>query len=160
MSGFTFPLEAALRQRERQEQVAQRALAETISAYGAAMAARQRLERERAMAAAGTTTHLGGAAGSALAPQTRMSALYYLDRCAQALRQQHGVIVQWEQEVQRRRAQLVEASQRKRALERLRERRAQEYDRSLQRRLDAQLDELVTLRYQRATRDGEPDHAD
>ena len=146
---FTFPLEAALRQRARQEQVAQVALAQTVTAYAAAVAGEDSLKRQRERAARQAES-LPGRMGEPFSAPARMNALYFLDRGAASIRRQHGAVEQWEQEVRRQRALLVEAAQRRRALERLRERRKQAFDLTARRRLEGQLDELVTMRHGRA----------
>ncbi len=152
---FRFSLEAALTQRRAQETSARRELARTLHDYAAATASEQALRQARTHAAG-----WNGASDAAFDGPARMSALYYLDRCAEAIRRQHGIVEQWEMQVEQRRAGVVDASRRRRALERLRERRLDDYNRDAQRRLDAQIDEMATLRYVRRDSDGESDDAD
>ena len=147
---FTFTLDAALQQRIRQEQAVQVALARTIAARGEAAALLDRLRQEQERVALATTP-----TGAAMDGEGRMNTLYYLDRTRHVVEQQRRVVAQWEGEIGRVRALLAQATQRRRALERLRERRHDEYKQELQRRLDNQLDELVTLRYRGPAGPGE-----
>lgn len=148
-TSFTFSLDAALKQRTRDEQMARLALAQTISAYAGAAESAEVLKRARKQAMSDDEAG-AGAGDEVFNTDTRICALLFLDRGAESIRRQHGVVEHWENEVRQRRAMLVEASQRRRSIERLRERRKREYDAALQRRLDGQIDELVTTRYRRA----------
>lgn len=151
--GFTFTLEAALRQRVHQEQEIQIALARLVAGHGEALAHLDHLDGLRVQA------HQAAETGTALDPEARMNALYYLDRCAHVVEQQRGIVAQWEQEVQRVRALLVDASRRRRGLEKLRERRRQEFEVENQRRAALQLDELVTMRHARTMAEREQGYA-
>jgi flagellar export protein FliJ len=66
------------------------------------------------------------------------------------MHQQQALLSQWENEVRRIQQVAVQAAARRKALEKLRERRAQEYHDHEQHRAEQELDELVTLRYARA----------
>lgn len=147
---FTFTLDAALQQRVRQEQAVQVALARTIAARGEAMALLDQLRHERERIELAATP-----LGAPLNGEGRMNTLYYLDRARHGIEQQRRVVAQWDGEIERVRGLLAQATHRRRALERLRERRHEEYKQELQRRLDNQLDELVTLRYRGPAGPGE-----
>lgn len=140
---FTFPLAAALRQRVRQEEEIQISLARLARGYADALTQLGLLEQMHARARRDVD------AVTTIDPEARMNALYYVDRCALLVEQQRQIAAQWEAEVQRVRGLLVAASQRRRALERLHERRRQEFDAELRRQAELQLDELVTLRHGR-----------
>lgn len=150
---FRFSLEAALRQRACHEQEIQIALAQLVTGHGAALAHLDHLEQLRVQARRNIV-----AAGALLEPEARMNELYYGDRCTHVVHQQRQVVAQWEQEVQRVRMLLVAASQRRRALERLRERRHREFTTEMQRRMDLQLDELVTQRHGNPANEREQRH--
>ena len=146
---FTFSLEAALRQRVRQEEEIQISLARLTTGHDAALTQLRLLDEMH------TRARRDVDAVVAIDPETRMNALYYVDRCAHLVRQQRQIAAQWEAETGRVRGLLVAASQRRRALERLRERRRAEFDAKLRRHAELQLDELVTLRHGRT---GEKEH--
>lgn len=142
--GFRFRLEAALRQREREEQAAQRALfqAAQVHAHAQEEAARQRgaLEHER---------RTGPAPGDAFEMERRIALLLHLDRAGRRLEQQEQVVQQHAREVERMRDQLRQASMRTHALERLRERQKAAYAREEERRMIQELDEHGALRFAR-----------
>lgn len=139
---FTFTLEAALQRRRRQEQDAQVALAGAVAARRTAAALLDQMQREQTGVELAATP-----LGESMDGERRMNTLYYLDRGRHAIEQQRHVVAWCDGEVGRARGVLMQAMHRRRALEQLRERRHEEYEQELQRRLDNQLDELVTLRY-------------
>lgn len=142
---FTFRLEAPLRQRVRHEQAMQMALANAMQTYHEAIrvadeTAETHRQAQRDAAATGAVTDWA----------VRTNLLYYLDRLGRQLEQQRRIAGQCETEVARIQGLVVEAAQRRRALERLRERQEEEYTLELVRRQDHELDEGATLRYARA----------
>lgn len=139
---FTFSLEAALQRRKRQEQDAQVALAGAISARGEAMMRLAELERD--------VNHIELAMsplGAALDGEGRLNTLYYLERVRHAVERQRRVVAWCDGEVDRARGVVMQAAHRRSALERLRERRYDDYQQAMGRRMQNELDELVTLRY-------------
>ncbi len=141
---FSFPLDAALRQRTREEQTAQLAYAHAIQVRQAARAA---LDTLRARAADGgrETTH----AGEPMDMAGRMLRLLYLDQAELQARRQEQVIAQQEEAVTQTQQALLRAATRRRALERLRERRLEEYTAADQTQAEKELDERTTMRYVR-----------
>ncbi len=154
MTRFTFPLEAALQQRVRQEQAVQVELARAALEHSAALERLDALQQERA-----ALGHAAVGAGARVDVEARMNVLYYADRCALSIEEQTRVVRAREEEIGRVRGQLVEAAARRRALERLREKRRLDYEARLNRLLESQLDELVTVRHA-AARHGEQTDAD
>lgn len=141
---FAFRLDAALKQRVRQEEAAQVVLAQAVQAHGVAVTevtrSEQALHQERAGALARSGT---------LNTQARENLLYYLDRAERLIHQQRLVVQQRAQMCQRLQTVLLQASARRKALENLRERRLQEFQLEEQHRSDRALDEQATLRYMR-----------
>jgi len=143
--GFRFRLEAALQHRVRLEQTAQLVLSRTVQGRNAAAAELARLQQELAGA-----RRRPAPVGVGFDCDIRMSQLYYMDRLAQRIQQQQVVLGKRDAEVRSARDLLVQASARRKALERLRERRQLEFD-DLAQQLEAkQLDELTMPRYARS----------
>ena len=139
---FIFSLEAALQRRKRQEQDAQVALAGAIGARRDAAARLAALERDLDQIELARSPQ-----GATLDGEGRLNTLYYLDRSRHAVEQQRRVVAWCDGEVNLARGVVLQAAHRRRALERLRERRYDEYQEEQQRRIQSQLDELITLRY-------------
>jgi len=139
---FVFRLDAALRQRAREEQDARMGLARAMGAQAAAQAELEALARA-----------LLGAAGAAVGtgapfdPASRINALYYRDRTERQVEGQRRVVGQRARETESARALLAQVTRRRRVLERLRERREREFLAERNRRMMVDMDELVTLRY-------------
>ncbi len=109
---FVFRLEAALRQRLREEQTVQVALARAVAAV--------ELARRVDELASANRTMVG--LGEVFDPQYRMNALYYIERLRQAVWQQEELIARVDGEVTRIRELLLTAALQRRALEKLKER--------------------------------------
>ena len=152
MTRFTFPLEAALQQRVRQEQAVQVELARAALEHDAALERLDALQQERA-----TIGYTTVGAGASVDVEARMNTLYYADRCALLVDEQTRVVRAHEGEIERVRGLLVEAAARRRALERLREKRRCDYEARLNRLLESQLDELVTVRHTAARHEEQTD---
>jgi flagellar FliJ protein len=146
---FRFRLDAALRQRERQEQAAQLAVLRVMRRRQTEVTEVERLHRQLSLAVVAPARADGRFDGEA-----RLSQLLFMDRGRLQLLRQQQVLAQWEAELSRLAALLRQASARKKALERLRERRRAEYDLDAQRRQDREADEMVTLRFGRSTHGG------
>jgi flagellar export protein FliJ len=152
---FTFRLDAVLQHRVRGEQTAQLTLARAIAARIAATRQLERALREL-QGAHDSVTMLGN---QTFDPPGRMNTLYYLDRLEQSIQQQRLRLDQLATDEARARELLVQASQSRQTLERLRDRKEQEA-RQCQLLLAArQLDDLVTSRYVPVPQEGEPTHA-
>lgn len=146
---FVFRLEAALRQRERDEQGVQVELARVAAWRREAMAelAARRDELARA-------TGIVAGLGEAFDPVGRMNVLYYVDRARQAVRQQETIVARCEGEVSRVQEVLRAAAARRRALERLKERQERRFYDDIARRAEKDLDELVVARHGRVAASG------
>jgi len=142
--GFRFRLDAALQQRARQEQTLQIALANALQIQTSVQYALDQMRRQLAAAQQDTT-----APGSVFGLEQRMHLLLHVDRANRHVHQQQLLVQQRAQEVQSVHQQLIQASARRRALERLREHQQEEYARDQQRRENNELDEQGTLRYAR-----------
>jgi len=143
-SGFRFRLDAALQQRARQEQALQIALANALQLQTSVQQALEHMRRQLADAQQSTT-----APGSIFGLEQRMHLLLHVDRANRQVHQQNLLVEQHAQEVQSVHQQLIQASARRRTLERLREHQKDEYVRDLQRRENNELDEQGTMRYAR-----------
>ncbi len=141
---FRFSLDVALQHRKRLEQTAQLALFRMI-----------RARNEMAAELSRMTNLLHGSAkhsawyGGPVDASSRMNQLIFVDRTVQQVKQLTAQLQQWDAQVQRARNALREASQRRMALERLRERRHEEFDELERQAMDRELDELTTMRYAR-----------
>ena len=143
---FKFTLDTALKHRERLEQNAQLALARTVQGRNAVVAEISRLQTVRQSAAKHANWYGGPADAS-----SRMTQLIFLDRSVQQIGHLVAQVRQWDERIRQARAALLEASQRRMALERLRERRQLEYGELQRQVMDRDLDELSTMRYARQT---------
>jgi flagellar export protein FliJ len=143
---FKFSLDTALQHRKRLEQNAQLALARTVQGRNAVVAEIARLQTVRRGAARHSNWY-----GGPVDASSRMNQLIFLDRSVQQIGQLLTQVRQWDERIQRARAALLEASQRRMALERLRERRLLEYGELQRQIMDRDLDELSTMRYARQT---------
>ncbi|HVA90296.1 MAG TPA: flagellar FliJ family protein [Chloroflexota bacterium] len=141
---FTFSLDAALRQRTREEQTAQMAYAHAAQSRQAARAA---LDALRARAVEGG--HEATRSGAPMDMVGRMQQLLYLDQADLQVRRQEQVVAQQEAVVTQAQQALLHAATRRRALERLRERRLEEYTVADQTHAEKELDERTTMRYVR-----------
>ena len=141
---FVFQLEAALRQRLREEQTVQVALAR---AAGARAAAAAELARRADELASANRTMVG--LGEVFDPQYRMNALYYIERLRQAVWQQEELIARVDGEVTRIRDLLLTAALRRRALEKLKERQESRFHADMAQKMERDIDELTTARYVR-----------
>ena len=141
---FTFSLEAALRQRTREEQAAQMAFARAVQAGHAAQAV---LEALRARVAEGGRE--GEGAGTPMDTVGRMHQLLYLDHADLQARRQEQVVVQHSAAVTAAQQALLQAATRRRAIERLRERRLEDYTAAERSAIAKELDERTTMRYAR-----------
>lgn len=141
---FVFRLEAALRQRVREEQTVQVALARAAGARAVAAAELARREGELASV---NRTMVG--LGEVFDPQYRMNALYYIERLRQAVWQQEDLIARVDVEVTRIRGLLLTAALRRRALEKLKERQESRFHADIAHKMERDIDELTTARYAR-----------
>jgi flagellar export protein FliJ len=141
---FVFRLEAALRQRLREEQTVQVALAR---ASGARAVAAVELARRVDELASANRTMVG--LGEVFDPQYRMNALYYIERLRQAVWQQEDLIARVDGEVARIRDLLLTAALQRRALEKLKERQESRFRADVMQKMERDIDELTTARYVR-----------
>jgi flagellar export protein FliJ len=141
---FTFSLDAALRQRTRAEQGARMAHAQAVQAGQTAQAA---LDALRASVAEGR--HEMARSGAPMDMVGRMHQLLYLDQADLQARRQEQVVAQHMAAVTEAQQALLHAATRRRALERLRERRLENYTAAEQSNIDKELDERTTMRYAR-----------
>jgi len=139
---FVFRLEAALRQRLREEQTVQVALARASAARTAAAAELARREEELAY---GNSPMVGW--GEVFNPEYRMNALYYIERQRQAVWQQEALVARIDGEVTRIRELLLAAALQRRALEKLKERQESRFRAELMGKMERDIDELTTARY-------------
>lgn len=146
---FRFSLDVALQHRKRLEQNAQLALFRCIQSRNVMAAEVTRMENVLRAA-----EHSAAWPGGTVDASSRMNQLIYLDRTAQHVKQLTNQLQQWDEQVRRARAALRETSQRRMALERLRERRRLEYDELQRQIMDRELDELSTMRYARLADQG------
>lgn len=141
---FTFSLEAALRQRTREEQAARTAYAQAVQAGQAAQAI---LEVLRARTTEGGRE--GGRSGIPMDMVGRMHQLLYLDQTDLQARRQEQVVAQHTAAVTEAQQALLHAATRRRAIERLRERRLEDYTAAERSAIAKELDERTTMRYAR-----------
>ncbi len=146
---FVFRLEAALRQRLREEQTVQVALAR---ASGARAVAAVELARRVDELASANRTMVG--LGEVFDPQYRMNALYYIERLRQAVWQQEELIARVDGEVTRIRELLLTAALQRRALEKLKERQESRFRADVMQKMERDIDELTTARYVRPVMTG------
>jgi len=146
---FVFRLEAALRQRLREEQAVQVALARAAGARAAAAAELARREDELASA----NRMIVGLDG-AFDPGYRMNALYYIERQRQAVWQQEALVARVDGEVARIRELLLAAALQRRALEKLKERQESRFRADMMQKMERDIDELTTARYVRPVTTG------
>ncbi len=146
---FVFRLEAALRQRLREEQTVQVALAR---ASGARVVAEAELARRVDELASANRTMVG--LGEVFDPQYRMNALYYIERLRQAVWQQEELIARVDGEVTRIRELLLTAALQRRALEKLKERQESRFRADVMQKMERDIDELTTARYVRPVMTG------
>jgi flagellar export protein FliJ len=150
---FRFSLDVALQHRTRLEQDAQLALFRIVQGRSALVAEISRLEEDIKRFAKHTDWYNGPVDAA-----SRMNQLVFLDRTAQHIKQRTAQLKMWDEQVQRARCVLRDASARRKALERLRERRKLEYEGLQRQAMDHELDELSTMRYARmADQGGEVD---
>lgn len=150
---FRFSLEVALQHRIRLEQNAELSLSRAVQGRAALAAEISRVQEE-----AKRTANHGHWYGGPIDAASRMNQLIFMDRTVQHVKQLLAQLQQRDEQVQRARSALREASSRRRALERLRERRKLEHDELQRQVLDHELDELTTMRYARlADQGGEVD---
>jgi flagellar export protein FliJ len=142
---FTFRLDAALRQRVHAEQTAQLAYARAVQEGRAALAALNALR-----GLVGESRREGIGPGMAIDPEGRMSLLLFVDQASQRARRQEQVVAERKAATDRAQEILLQAAARRRALERLRERRLEEFMTEERLRTDHELDEQTTLRYARS----------
>jgi len=141
---FVFRLEAALRQRLREEQTVQVALARAAAARTTAAAELARREEELAQ----INSPMVGL-GEVFDPRYRMNALYYIERQRQAVWQQEALVARIDGEVTRIRELLLAAALQRRALEKLKERQESRFRAELMGKMERDIDELTTARYMR-----------
>jgi flagellar export protein FliJ len=139
---FSFRLDAALRQRVREEQTAQMVYARAAQAV---LAARSVLDTLRDQATEGRRESI--APGAVMNTVGRMHVLLYLDQADLNARRQEQVVASRIGEVEEARQALLHAATRRRALERLRERRLEEHTAEDRLQLEKELDERTTMRY-------------
>lgn len=152
--GFRFRLQAALQQREREEQTAQLALHRAAQAYVHAQAEAERL---RALLEDERRAHARPAGTFEL--HRRMYLLLHLDHAARQVAQQQQIVQQQAQELDRARDLLRQAAARTRTLERLRDRQREEFTRQEERRMNQELDEHGALRFARLPHERGDEHA-
>ncbi|MGH2343659.1 MAG: flagellar FliJ family protein [Chloroflexota bacterium] len=141
---FTFRLEAAIGQRARAEQSAQLAYARAIQEHRSAQEA---LDALRLLAAEGRREV--STLGTPMDTERRMNLLLYVDQATLRARHQEQVVARRTAEVEEAQLTLRQAAARRRALERLRERRLEEFTTEERMRVERELDERTTLRYAR-----------
>ena len=141
---FTFSLEAALRQRTREEQAALTAFAQAVQSGHAAQAV---LEALRARVAEGGRE--GARPSVPMDTVGRMHQLLYLDHADLQARRQEQVVAAHTAAMTAAQQALLQAATRRRAIERLRERRLEDYTAAERSRVDKELDESTTMRYAR-----------
>jgi flagellar export protein FliJ len=142
---FTFRLDAALRQRVHAEQTAQLAYARAVQEGQAALATLNGLR-----GLVGESQREGIRPGMAIDPDGRMNLLLFVDQASQRARRQEQVVAERKAATDRAQEILLQAAARRRALERLRERRLEEFITEERLRTDHELDEQTTLRYARS----------
>ncbi len=154
-AGFVFRLEAVLQQRVQQVRTAQLALARAVTVR---VAAARQLEGSMCRLEAARS---GGASldGRTFDPLSRMNTLYYLDCLEQSIQQQRLHLDELAAHEMRARLLLVQATQGRQTLERLRERKQQEARREQELLVARQLDDLVTTRFAPTPQEGGPAHA-
>lgn len=143
-SRFVFRLEAALRQRTREEQTARMSYARAAQASQAAQTTLDDLRRLAAESRGGTPEM-----GAPLDMVGRMHHLLYLDQADLNARRQQQVVAARAGELEQAQVTLLHAATRRRALERLRERRLEEHIAEDRRQTEKELDERTTMRYPR-----------
>ena len=143
---FRFGLERVREIRAHDEDRAKEAFAATLAerARGAALlaAAAQQLDHAQASRRGGAPTASG---------QDLVSMQAYLDRVEQSRRDAERELAQSEAALLERRRQLTEASRRRQALDRLKERRAAEHAAEAARREGVMLDEIAISAHVRRT---------
>jgi flagellar FliJ protein len=143
-AGFTFGLERVRELRAHDEDRAKEAFASSLAdrMRGAALLA----SAAQAVDAAHSTRRDGA---DAVTGADLVSMQAWLDRVEQSRRDAERALAAREQELERRRLELTEASRRRQALDRLKERRAAEHRVEAARRESAQLDEIALSRHVR-----------
>lgn len=144
MGKFKFSLEPVLGHRERIEDKKQQVLAERVRELKAAENELARLNGEFKRYSARLRDHHASLSTEEL--RWHYAHLEYLDRC---MTMQHGLIVQCRRAVERARADLVTASKDRKVIEKLKDKRLEEYRLLQHAREQKELDDTNNRRFAR-----------
>lgn len=155
MPGFVFGLQPVLEQREREEQACQRRVAELerarVELEEEIRGCQRRIEQERA----DLREHLAAASHApvdlASARLQANASLHHVARAQQAVVKLAGV----HRQLDKARLELLEAATRRKAVELLRDKRRDAWEREQDRREAAAMDEMAVIAHHRARDGGE-----
>lgn len=147
MDAFEFPLQSVLEFREREEQAAQRRLAQARR-LAESIRAELREAQARHDDVLAALRRLGAGGQSGTLPIGHVEQAHrYLDSMRQLMTDQRERLAQADRVCRQRQAEVVAAAQARRTLERLAERQECEQRRCLQRREQRELDEAAISRH-------------
>jgi len=142
MARFRFKLDPVLRQRRRMEDRLQRRLAESLRQH---LAFETQLRTMQQTISDDKHDMSDALRGTVDVGRIRVHAAHVGQVTVRA--QQIAVkLMHLHRQIERQRTELIEASRRRKAIERLRERRLHQWQRARERREAAELDELATMR--------------
>lgn len=143
MAKFYFPLQKLLELRARKEQLVRVHLAEAQRQAAAQRQRLQELQAEAAYACSQATI----SPGEPVQPDLALNNDLYFARMYMLTLAQQKKLAQTEGQADQHRAQLIEAARGRKVIERLKERRLEEFAADRRRRENRQLDEVATVMF-------------